>query len=118
LINGNDGGLNISYDDGAHWFKGNSHGVSQFYAVNVDEQEPTIFMVVCKTMGVCRPSNYKFSSDWLQDGKYENLMGGDGMQIQIDKRNPNIVFTGFQFEIIIESIVPQQTRVRFAKAER
>jgi hypothetical protein len=40
LINGNDGGLNISYDDGAHWFKGNSHGVSQFYAVNVDEQEP------------------------------------------------------------------------------
>jgi hypothetical protein len=24
-------------------------------------------------------------------------MGGDGMQIQIDKRNPNIVFTGFQF---------------------
>jgi hypothetical protein len=44
------GGLNISYDDGAHWFKGNSHGVSQFYAVNVDEQEPTIFMVVCKTM--------------------------------------------------------------------
>jgi hypothetical protein len=50
-------------------------------------------------MAFVGPSNYKFSSDWLQDGKYpyENLMGGDGMQIQIDKRNPNIVFTGFQF---------------------
>ncbi|MFV8363209.1 glycosyl hydrolase [Flavobacterium sp. ZT3P35] len=100
LINGNDGGLNISYDDGAHWFKGNSHGVSQFYAVNVDEQEPYNIYGGMQDNGVwVGPSNYKFSSDWLQDGKYpyENLMGGDGMQIQIDKRNPNIVFTGFQF---------------------
>jgi hypothetical protein len=47
---------------------------------------------------------------------YEN-MGGDGMQIQIDKRNPNIVFTSFSLEII-ESIVPQTNAVRFAKAEK
>ena len=100
LINGNDGGLNISYDDGAHWFKGNSHSVSQFYAVNVDEQEPYNIYGGMQDNGVwVGPSTYKFSSDWLQDGKYpyENLMGGDGMQVQIDKRNPNIVFTGFQF---------------------
>ena len=100
LINGNDGGLNISYDDGAHWFKGNSHGVSQFYAVNVDEQEPYNIYGGMQDNGVwVGPSDYKFSSNWLQNGKYpyENLMGGDGMQTQIDKRNPNIVFTGFQF---------------------
>jgi len=100
LINGNDGGLNISYDDGAHWFKGNSHSVSQFYAVNVDEQEPYNIYGGMQDNGVwVGPSNYKFSSEWLQNGKYpyENLMGGDGMQTQIDKRNPNIVFTGFQF---------------------
>lgn len=100
LINGNDGGLNISYDDGAHWFKGNSHGVSQFYAVNVDEQEPYNIYGGMQDNGVwVGPSNYTFSSEWLQTGKYpyESLMGGDGMQVQIDKRNPNIVFTGFQF---------------------
>ncbi|TDE03988.1 glycosyl hydrolase [Flavobacterium sandaracinum] len=100
LINGNDGGLNISYDDGAHWFKGNSHSVSQFYAVNVDEQEPYNIYGGMQDNGVwVGPSNYKYSSEWYQTGKYpyENLMGGDGMQTQIDKRNPNIVFTGFQF---------------------
>jgi photosystem II stability/assembly factor-like uncharacterized protein len=100
LINGNDGGLNISYDDGAHWFKGNSHGVSQFYAVNVDEQEPYNIYGGMQDNGVwVGPSTYKYSSDWLQNGKYpyQSLMGGDGMQTQIDKRNPNIVFTGFQF---------------------
>jgi photosystem II stability/assembly factor-like uncharacterized protein len=100
LINGNDGGLNISYDDGAHWFKGNSQGVSQFYSVNVDEQEPYNIYGGMQDNGVwVGPSTYKFSSEWYQTGKYpyENLMGGDGMQTQIDKRNPNIVFTGFQF---------------------
>ncbi|MEC5167387.1 photosystem II stability/assembly factor-like uncharacterized protein [Flavobacterium sp. PL11] len=100
LINGNDGGLNISYDDGAHWFKGNSHGVSQFYSVSVDEQEPYNIYGGMQDNGVwVGPSDYKFSSEWYQTGKYpyENLMGGDGMQTQIDKRNPNIVFTGFQF---------------------
>ena len=100
LINGNDGGLNISYDDGAHWVKSNSHSVSQFYAVNVDEQEPYNIYGGMQDNGVwVGPSTYKYSSEWYQTGKYpyENLMGGDGMQTQIDKRNPNIVFTGFQF---------------------
>jgi hypothetical protein len=45
-------------------------------------------------------------------------MGGDGMQIQIDKRNPNIVFTGFQFEIIIESIVPQTNASTFRQSRK
>jgi hypothetical protein len=27
------------HDEGAHWFKGNSHSVSQFYG-EVDDQEP------------------------------------------------------------------------------
>jgi hypothetical protein len=36
---------------------------------------------------------------WHQEGKYpyQELMGGDGMQTQIDSRNPNVVFTGYQF---------------------
>ena len=37
LINGNDGGINISYDDGAHWIKCNSPEVGQFYYINVDD---------------------------------------------------------------------------------
>jgi hypothetical protein len=44
-------------------------------------------------------------------------MGGDGMQIQIDKRNPNIVFTGFSLEIIRIDRATNK-RVRFAKAKR
>ncbi len=28
---------------------------------------------------------------------FESIMGGDGMQVQVDERNPNIVYTGYQF---------------------
>lgn len=100
LINGNDGGLNISYDDGANWVKCNSHGVSQFYSVNVDYQKPYNIYGGMQDNGVwVGPSNYKYNVEWHQEGKYpfESLIGGDGMQTQIDRRNPNIVFTGFQF---------------------
>ena len=40
LINGNDGGVNISYDDGENWTKNNAPTVGQFYAVNVDNEKP------------------------------------------------------------------------------
>lgn len=100
LINGNDGGLNISYDDGANWTKCNPHGVSQFYHVNVDYQKPYNIYGGMQDNGVWVGSNnYEYSVDWHQEGKYpyESILGGDGMQTQIDSRNPSIVFAGFQF---------------------
>lgn len=100
LINGNDGGLNISYDDGANWTKCNPHGVSQFYHVNVDYQKPYNIYGGMQDNGVwVGPNNYEYSAEWHQEGKYpyESILGGDGMQTQIDSRNPSIVFTGFQF---------------------
>lgn len=100
LINGNDGGLNISYDDGANWIKCNPHGVSQFYSINVDYQKPYTIYGGMQDNGVwAGPSTYKYDVTWHQEGQYpyEFLMGGDGMQTQIDSRNPSIIFTGFQF---------------------
>jgi hypothetical protein len=36
---------------------------------------------------------------WHQTGQYpwKSIMGGDGMQVQIDSRDHNIVYTGYQF---------------------
>lgn len=100
LINGNDGGINISYDGGDNWIKCNSPSVGQFYFINVDNAEPYNVYAGAQDNGVwVGPSNYEESVRWHQSGKYpyESIMGGDGMQIQIDNRNNNIVYTGFQF---------------------
>lgn len=99
IINGNDGGINISFDSGKSWVKCNSLPVGQFYAVNVDEQEPYNVYGGLQDNGVwVGPSDYQHDFEWQQGGKYpyEQLSGGDGMQVQIDKRNPNIVYAGSQ----------------------
>ena len=100
LINGNDGGINITYDDGATWIKNNTPSVGQFYAINVDHEEPYNVYGGLQDNGVwVGPHTHAENKRWLQGGKYpyEAIMGGDGMQIQIDNRNSNIIYTGFQF---------------------
>ncbi|MBT8221534.1 MAG: glycosyl hydrolase, partial [Eudoraea sp.] len=100
LINGNDGGLNISYDDGESWTKNNSTSVGQFYAINVDNQKPYNVYGGLQDNGVWMgPHTARMDNRWLQTGHnpWKSIMGGDGMQVQIDNRNPNIVYTGFQF---------------------
>ncbi|MAP54016.1 glycosyl hydrolase [Altibacter sp.] len=100
LIDGNDGGINISYDDGATWIKNNAPAVGQFYAINVDHEEPYNVYGGLQDNGVWVGSHeYEASPYWHQSGQYpyESIMGGDGMQIQIDSRNSAIVYTGFQF---------------------
>lgn len=100
LINGNDGGINISYDDGAHWMKNNTPKVGQFYAINVDQEEPYNVYGGLQDNGVWKGAHdNKEDYAWQQNGKnpWQRIMGGDGMQVQIDQRNSNIVYTGYQF---------------------
>ncbi len=100
LIDGNDGGVNISYDDGENWIKCNTPSVGQFYAINVDNEKPYNVYGGLQDNGVwVGPHTNSESVRWHQSGQYsyESIMGGDGMQIEIDNRNSNIVYTGFQF---------------------
>lgn len=100
LIDGNDGGLNISYDDGASWTKLNAPAVGQFYAVYADQQKNYKVYGGLQDNGVwVADHNAKMDKRWKQTGKnpYQSIMGGDGMQVAVDSRNPNIVFTGYQF---------------------
>ncbi|MCR9181995.1 MAG: glycosyl hydrolase [Flavobacteriaceae bacterium] len=100
LINGNDGGVNITFDDGESWFKANSTPVMQVYALQVDKQKPYNVYAGSQDNGVwVGPNNYSYSTRWQNTGDYpyKEIMGGDGMYIEVDERNPDIVYTGFQF---------------------
>jgi len=101
LIVGNDGGVNTTYDNGAHWTKNNMPPVGQFYSVNVDDETPFNVYGGLQDNGVWKgPSNYKASVSWQGSGKYpyKRIMGGDGMQVEVDTRNhAELVYTGYQF---------------------
>lgn len=100
LINGNDGGINISYDDGANWTKNNSPAVGQFYAIQVDNQSPYNIYGGLQDNGVWKAKHSsRESSEWLATGlnPWQELLGGDGMQVEVDPRGAQVVYTGFQF---------------------
>ena len=100
MILGNDGGINITYDNGKTWFKANTPAVGQFYAVAVDMAKPYNVYGGLQDNGVwAGPSTYKADYDWYDGGQYpyKRLMGGDGMQVQVDWRDNSTVYTGSQF---------------------
>lgn len=100
MIDGNDGGINITYDFGKTWFKANTPPVGQFYSVNVDMAEPYNVYGGTQDNGVWfGPSTNKDDYSWYASGQYafKNIMGGDGMQVAIDTRDNVTVYTGYQF---------------------
>ena len=100
LILGNDGGINITYDDGEHWFKCNSPAVGQFYSVHTDRADPYHVYGGLQDNGVWGGSHqYREGTRWHSSGDYhyDFLHGGDGMQVQVDFRDNNTVYTGLQF---------------------
>ena len=101
LINGNDGGINISYNGGQSWLKSNVPPLGQYYAVAVDNH-PDGYRVYggLQDNGTWRgPHDYRAGNGWQQNGRYpyESLMGGDGMQVQVDPRDHETAYVGFQF---------------------
>jgi len=100
LIAGNDGGINISADDGKTWHKSNPVPVGQFYTVAVDLAKPFNVYGGLQDNGVwVGPSTHSEDRAWQSSGHYayKSVMGGDGMQIAVDTRDNQIIYTGYQF---------------------
>lgn len=100
ILNGNDGGLNMSYDGGANWSKLNVVPVGQFYSVVVDNARPYNVYGGLQDNGTWfGPSTNTDNSNWHSSGDYpfKNLNGGDGMMVQVDTRTNNVYYSGSQF---------------------
>lgn len=100
IILGNDGGVNISYDNGANWIKCSQPEVAQFYYINTDNAEPYNVYGGTQDNGVWMgPHTFVNNKAWQSTGDYpyKMILGGDGMQVQIDSRDNTTVYAGFQF---------------------
>ncbi len=100
IINGNDGGCNISYDTGKEWFKVQAPSVGQYYAITVDNARPyNVYGGLQDNGSWYGPSTHKDNTYWTERGEYayKRIGGGDGMQAQVDTRDNQIVYSGSQF---------------------
>jgi photosystem II stability/assembly factor-like uncharacterized protein len=96
LLNGNDGGVNFSYDRGKTWQRINNLPIGEFYTVSVDMNTPyNIYGGLQDTGVLYGPSTHIL--EYGVDDPWRRISGGDGMFVWVDPTDSNIVYYGIQF---------------------
>jgi photosystem II stability/assembly factor-like uncharacterized protein len=111
IVIGNDGGCNVTYDDGEHWFFANAPAVGQYYGITVDNDKPyNVYGGLQDNNVWYGPSTNVDNPGWQSLGEYpyKPLIGGDGMQVQVDTRDNATTYAGSQFGVY--SRVNRRTR--------
>jgi len=92
LIDGNDGGLSISYDRGKTWrFVGNLP-VAQYYHINVDNQLPYNIYGGMQDNGSWVGPAYSWISGGIRNSDWQELYFGDGFDVVPDASNPRYCY--------------------------
>jgi len=105
LIDGNDGGLNISHDGGTTWKKINNLSIGQFYSITVDNENPFNIYGGMQDNGTWYGSSDSIPS---QKEAWKNIYGMDGGYVQADPLDKDIVYAEGQFGNIVR--VNKETR--------
>ncbi|MFZ2352190.1 MAG: hypothetical protein WAW24_11675, partial [Bacteroidales bacterium] len=78
MLDGNDGGMGITYDRGITWRHIENLPVGQFYHINVDNETPYNIYGGLQDNGSWRGPAYAWYSGPLINEMYDFLIGGDG----------------------------------------
>ena len=89
ILNGNDGGINISTDGGVTWSNAVQLPNTQFYEIGLDFNNPQ------KLYGGTQDNNcIRTNSGNIDD--WDRILGGDGFYISVDFTNPDIIYAESQ----------------------
>jgi len=90
IIDGNDGGINISTDGGTSWTKVSLLPVTQFYEIAMDFTNPERLYGGTQDNGTLRTLTGQ-TNDW------DRIYGGDGFFCIVDYTDPDIIYAESQW---------------------
>lgn len=125
IINGNDGGLNISRDRGNSWRFVNNLPLAQFYHISYDLETPYNVYGGMQDNGSWKGPAYVFKADGIRNDYWEELFFGDGFDVSVDPSNSRYVYAMSQegyvgrvdtktgYTTMIRPVHPENKELRF-----
>ncbi len=96
IVQGNDGGINITYDRGRTWDYANTIPLGQFYEIGADNSMPYKICGGLQDNNTwCGPS-MSFNPRGITNDDWFTIGGGDGFFAQPDPNDPDIVYAESQ----------------------
>lgn len=92
MIDGNDGGLNITYDGGDTWRFIDNIPVGQYYHVNVDMDIPYNVYGGMQDNGSWEGPAYVWRSGGIRNSYWDELFFGDGFDVLVDPSDSRYVY--------------------------
>jgi photosystem II stability/assembly factor-like uncharacterized protein len=92
IINGNDGGLNISRDKAKTWRFVSNLPIAQFYHINYDMETPYNVYGGMQDNGSWKGPAYVWRADGIRNDYWEELFFGDGFDVSPDPSDNRFVY--------------------------
>ncbi len=96
MFEGNDGGVYYSQNSGISWYKRYDQHTNQFYAIEIDYQNPSRLYGGTQDNGTMRT----VSGD---PDNWEAVFGGDGFYCNVDPTDSNSVYVEYQYGNLFHS---------------
>ena len=95
---GGDGGVYESFDGGQQWLFKSNLPVTQFYRVDADDAQPfyNVYGGTQDNNTFGGPSR-NISKDGVTSEEWHAILGGDGFWVQVDPRDPDIIYCEYQY---------------------
>ena len=106
MINGNDGGLNISYDGGENWQFITNLPVGQFYHINYDMEVPYHVYGGMQDNGSWQGPGYVWHSGGIRNEDWQEISFGDGFDVVPDPSDPDYAYSMSQGGYVMRVHIP------------
>ena len=96
LIDGNDGGIDISYDGGKNWQAIQHMALAEVYQIGFDMRNPYYVYCGLQDNGSWGGPSSNLDSAGITNDDWYSIGGGDGFYAQVDPTDPNTIYRNYQ----------------------
>jgi len=96
VIDGNDGGIDISYDGGRNWLPVQSMDLAEVYEIGIDFRTPYWIYCGLQDNGSWGGPSLSLDSAGIVNDQWISIGGGDGFHAQVEPEDPTTVYRNSQ----------------------